>query len=86
MRQTDEEWPFRLQAHLRAALKDSWGQGLVEYVLVLALVALGSVAAEQTFACELGCAFENVGYEIGRIYDAKQLPPGQVKNCSKKCG
>ena len=76
-----------LKAGLRSLLRDCCGQGLVEYVLALAMVALGSVAAEQVFACRLSCALELTAYQFERIIDSdmKKIPPGQLKKCSKKC-
>jgi hypothetical protein len=78
---------FRLKARVRSLLRDCCGQGLVEYLLTFALVALGSVAAEQAFACRLSCAFELTAYQFERIMDSdvKKIPPGQLKKCSKKC-
>jgi hypothetical protein len=78
---------FRLRAFSGALLRDCRGQGLVEYLLALALVAFGSVAAEQAFACRLSCAAELVANQIERVMlGAKKIPPGQLKKCSKTCG
>src|SRR5579864_8772517 len=70
--------------HLRR-WKESSAQAVVEYALVLALVALGVVAAQGIFACQVSCAFENVGFEFERIIAHKHIPPGQLKKCSKNC-
>jgi Flp pilus assembly pilin Flp len=70
--------------HLRVCKRSS-AQALVEYALLLALVALGVVAAQTIFACQLSCAFENVQYEFERIIANKHIPPGQLKKCSKTC-
>ena len=76
-----------LEACLRSLLRDRCGQGLVEYLLILAMVASGSVAAEKGFACRLSCALELTAYQFERIIDSdvKKIPPGQLKKCSKKC-
>ena len=76
-----------LKARLRSLLRDCCGQGLVEYLLMLAMVAMGSVAAEHVFACRLSCALELTAYQFERIIDndVKKIPPGQLKKCSKKC-
>jgi len=83
------QWPFHLRrvlkAHLPSLLKDDLGQGLVEYALIVALVALGSVAVLQVFACRVNCAFEAVANRAEQIFDGKKIPPGQQKQCSKKC-
>jgi len=41
--------------------KDESGQDLIEYALVAALVALGSVAALNGLASNIGAAFNSVG-------------------------
>jgi pilus assembly protein Flp/PilA len=41
--------------------KDEAGQGLVEYALILALVAFGAVVAMQTLANDINNAFTGIG-------------------------
>jgi Flp pilus assembly pilin Flp len=41
--------------------RDESGQGLVEYMLILALVAFGAVAGMQFLAVDLNIAFSEVG-------------------------
>ncbi len=84
------QWPFHLRrvlkAHLPSLLKDDLGQGLVEYALIVALVALGSIAVVHAFACRVNCAFEAVANRAEQIFtNGKNIPPGQQKKCSKKC-
>jgi Flp pilus assembly pilin Flp len=84
------QWPFHLRrvlkARLPSLLKDDLGQGLVEYALTVALVALASIAALQVFACRVNCAFEAVASRAEQIFtNGKKIPPGQQKQCSKKC-
>jgi len=84
------QWPFHLRrvlkARLPSLLKDDLGQGLVEYALTVALVSLASIAALQVFACRVNCAFEAVANRIEQIFtNDKNIPPGQQKQCSKKC-
>jgi len=76
-----------MKASLRSLLRDRCGQGLIEYLLALAMVALGSVVAEHVFACRLSCALELTAYQFERIIDSdlKKIPPGQLKKCRKKC-
>jgi len=65
---------------------DVRGQGLVEYLLALSLIAFATVAAQQTFACRVGCAFESMAAQLEHILGTgKKIPPGQAKKCSKKC-
>src|SRR5207244_5948036 len=46
---------------------DVRGQGLVEYLLALSLIAFATVAAQQTFDCRVGCAVESMGAHVERI-------------------
>jgi pilus assembly protein Flp/PilA len=46
--------------------KNERGQGLVEYVLVIALVAFACVAGMSTLASSLNSAFTKVGSKLGR--------------------
>jgi Flp pilus assembly pilin Flp len=41
--------------------KDEAGQGLVEYMLILALVAFGAIAGMKFLATDLNIAFSEVG-------------------------
>lgn len=60
---------------------------MVEYVLLLALISFGVVAAMPPLACRMQCAFENVSYEVEHIITTgKRVPPGQEKKCSRECG
>ena len=45
--------------------RDESGQGLVEYILILALVAFGAVLAMKTLAISLSSAFSKVGSMLG---------------------
>jgi Flp pilus assembly pilin Flp len=79
--------PHKAQTrHISRLFRDIRGQGIVEYALMVALVVLASVAAEQVFACKVGCALENMANQIEAIFSkGKKIPPGQQKKCSKKC-
>jgi len=84
------QWPFHLRrvlkAHLPSWRKDDLGQGSVEYALVVALVALASIALLQGFACRVDCAFEAVANRAEQIFThGKKIPPGQEKKCGRKC-
>ena len=72
--------------HIVRLRADIRGQGIVEFALMLALVAFGAVAAEQVFACEVNCGYEMVANQLQHILaKGKRIPPGQAKKCSKKC-
>jgi pilus assembly protein Flp/PilA len=45
--------------------EDEAGQGLVEYVLIIALVAFSAVAGMSTLASYLNSAFTAVGSKMG---------------------
>lgn len=45
--------------------KDEAGQGLVEYVLIIALVALAATAGMNTLASAINVAFSKVGSLLG---------------------
>jgi Flp pilus assembly pilin Flp len=51
---------------LAALHKDEAGQGLVEYLLILALVAFASIAGMKTLANGINSAFTQVGTVIGK--------------------
>jgi Flp pilus assembly pilin Flp len=75
-----------LGKHLARLLLDIRGQGLVEYALLLVLVAFATIATQQVFACQVNCAFELVGNQVEHFLGiGKKIPPGQAKKCSKKC-
>jgi pilus assembly protein Flp/PilA len=45
--------------------RDEAGQGLVEYVLIIALVAFAACAGMNTLASSLNSAFTKVGTKLG---------------------
>lgn len=54
---------IRMQA-LKNVLKDEDGQDMVEYAIVMGLIALGATAAMKTLATNIGTGFTNVGTKI----------------------
>ena len=50
---------------LLAFHRDEAGQGLVEYVLIIALVAFAACAGMNTLASSLNSAFTKVGSKLG---------------------
>jgi pilus assembly protein Flp/PilA len=73
---TKDESQFRWTEHTmtRVTVTDSlirlWneesGQGLVEYVLILALVAFAAVAGMSSLASSINSAFSKVGTYLGK--------------------
>lgn len=55
---------------LRALLIEEEGQGLVEYSLIIALIALVAIASLQLFGVELGQYYENIKTKISEALTA----------------
>ena len=55
---------FALQHFLLVVLKEDEGQDLVEYALVVALIAFGAVAAMQGLSSEINTAFQTISSEL----------------------
>jgi len=55
---------FKLQG-FREALVDESGQDLIEYALVVSLIALAATAGMGTVATKIGSAFNNVSNKLG---------------------
>ena len=53
----------KMQA-LREALKDESGQDMVEYAIVMGLIALGATVAMKGLATSIGTGFSNVGTKV----------------------
>ena len=51
---------------LKRLHRDEAGQGLVEYVLIVALVAFGAIAGMSDLAGALNSAFNAVGSKVGQ--------------------
>jgi Flp pilus assembly pilin Flp len=86
MGRTREHGVFSAKPRRLSLLQDTRGQGLVEYLLILVLVACGAVAAQQLLACQIGCAMEITAKHIENFMSGgKKIPPGQLKKCSKMC-
>ena len=60
--------PLRVYVKLqefREALVDESGQDLIEYALVVSLIALAATAGMSTVATKIGAAFNNVSNKLG---------------------
>jgi pilus assembly protein Flp/PilA len=49
---------------MRAAMQDENGQDMVEYAIVMGLIALGATVAMKTLATNIGTGFTNVGTKV----------------------
>jgi pilus assembly protein Flp/PilA len=54
----------KLKRILSGVLRDESGQDLIEYALVAAVIALGSVAAMGSLATVISTAFSTVGSKL----------------------
>jgi pilus assembly protein Flp/PilA len=52
---------IQISANLRAFMMDESGQDLIEYALVVALVAFSATAGMSTLASKINSAFSSVG-------------------------
>jgi pilus assembly protein Flp/PilA len=55
-----------LANHLSRLQRDEAGQGLVEYLLILALVAFAATAGMGSLASGLNSAFSQIGVVLGK--------------------
>lgn len=53
-----------LSIKLRTLLSDEEGQDLIEYALVVALIAFGAVTAMGTLSSDISSAFTNIGTKL----------------------
>jgi pilus assembly protein Flp/PilA len=53
-----------LKGAVRDAMKDENGQDMVEYAIVMGLIALGATAAMKTLATNIGTGFTNIGGKV----------------------
>jgi pilus assembly protein Flp/PilA len=53
-----------LSIKLRTLLSDEEGQDLIEYALVVALIAFGATAAMTTLSSDINAAFSNIGTKL----------------------
>jgi pilus assembly protein Flp/PilA len=63
MRNLVLKYVVRMQL-LRDVLKEEHGQDMVEYAVVMGLIALGATVAMKGLATTIGAAFTNVGNTV----------------------
>ncbi len=64
----------RLPQLLQRLHQDESGQGLVEYILIIALVAVGLVLALTVFRNQIGQTFDNVNSQLSNAPSAPYTP------------
>lgn len=82
-RSREKESRRGIRGHLHRLWKDSHGQDLVEYALLLVLLCTAAVATLDPFACQLSCVFEVTAQSIEKMRG--NLPPGQIIKCTRQC-
>lgn len=55
---------LKLSIKVKAMLSDDRGQDLVEYALVVAIIALGATAAMTTLSSDINTVFSNIGTKL----------------------
>ena len=50
--------------HLEQLLRDESGQDIIEYALILAFMALGTLLSMKSLAASIGTLFANVGTQL----------------------
>ncbi len=64
----------KLQQLFQRLHQDESGQGLVEYILIIALVAVGLVLALTVFRNQIGQTFDNVNSQLSNAPSAPYTP------------
>ncbi len=54
----------RMMKVVRGLHKDEYGQDLIEYALIAALIAFGAIAGMNTLAQQLNIAFSKIGSKV----------------------
>jgi len=55
---------LELSIKIKTMLSDDRGQDLVEYALVVAIIALGATAAMSTLSSDINAIFSNIGTKL----------------------
>jgi pilus assembly protein Flp/PilA len=55
---------LKLSIKVKAMLSDDRGQDLVEYALVVAIIALGATAAMSTLSSDINAVFTNIAAKL----------------------
>jgi pilus assembly protein Flp/PilA len=55
---------LRMQTRLQIFLNDTNGQDLIEYVLIVALIAFAATVGMGTVASKINSAFSNIGTKL----------------------
>jgi len=64
MEKTMQTFLLKQYVRMQTLLADERGQDLIEYALVVALIAFAAVAGMETVANRINTAFENIGNKL----------------------
>ncbi|AGH94850.1 Flp family type IVb pilin [Pseudobdellovibrio exovorus] len=64
----------------KLSLKNSRGQGMIEYMILVALIAAGSIGIIRVVGYNIGAQYENINRALG----AKSSTPIKVLNADQK--
>ncbi len=70
----------RLLSFLR---RDARAAELIEYALVVAIIALGILVAISRLGCQVDCIYQQVALSIEK--GRENIPPGQMRHCTDAC-
>lgn len=66
--------------HKKLFLKNQRGQGMIEYMILVALIAAGSIGIIRVVGYNIGAQYENINRALG----AKSSTPIKVLNADQK--
>jgi pilus assembly protein Flp/PilA len=64
----------KFEQMLKRFARDESGQGLVEYILIIALVAVGLILALTVFRNQIGKTFDNVNTQLNNAPSSPYSP------------
>ncbi len=60
-------WMLKLSVYLQTVLMHEEGQDLVEYALVVSLIAFGAIASFKTLGNDINSVFNNIGTKLTSV-------------------
>lgn len=64
-------------------LRDASAAELIEYALVMAIIALGIIVAVSRLGCQIDCVYQEISVSLER--GRTNIPPGQMAHCMNAC-
>ncbi len=72
-----------LKRALSVLRRDTSAADLIEYALVIAIIALGIMVAISRLGCQTDCIYQQVALSIEK--GRENIPPGQMRHCMDTC-